>query len=92
VVVELPELESRQQRCGGPLGIDSCLRTYPLHLIESNLQGHFDEQCAVVECYQTVRPWPRPAVYCRISKDRTGTGLGVECQRGDCQALADRLG
>src|SRR2546426_865899 len=32
------------------------------------------------------------AVYCRISKDRTDAGLGVERQRGDCQGLADRLG
>jgi DNA invertase Pin-like site-specific DNA recombinase len=32
------------------------------------------------------------AIYCRISKDRTGAGLGVERQLGDCQALADCLG
>jgi site-specific DNA recombinase len=32
------------------------------------------------------------AVYCRISDDKTGEGLGVERQRQDCLALADRLG
>lgn len=34
----------------------------------------------------------RAAVYCRISEDRTGAGLGVERQREDCEALAGRLG
>jgi DNA invertase Pin-like site-specific DNA recombinase/DNA-binding XRE family transcriptional regulator len=34
----------------------------------------------------------RPAVYCRISKDIEGTGLGVERQRKECVALARRLG
>jgi len=34
-----------------------------------------------------------PAViYCRISMDRSGQGLGVEQQEADCRALADRLG
>ena len=34
-----------------------------------------------------------PAViYCRISLDRSGAGLGVEQQEHDCRALADRLG
>jgi site-specific DNA recombinase len=32
------------------------------------------------------------AIYCRISKDREGAGLGVERQRSDCEALAARLG
>lgn len=31
------------------------------------------------------------AIYCRISRDRTGAGLGVERQEQDCRALADRL-
>jgi site-specific DNA recombinase len=31
-------------------------------------------------------------IYCRISRDRDGTGLGVERQEADCRALADRLG
>lgn len=34
----------------------------------------------------------RAAIYCRISEDRTGAGLGVERQRQDCEALAERLG
>lgn len=34
----------------------------------------------------------RAAVYCRISQDREGAGLGVERQRADCRALADKLG
>jgi DNA invertase Pin-like site-specific DNA recombinase len=34
----------------------------------------------------------RAAIYCRISDDRTGQGLGVERQREDCQRLAERLG
>jgi site-specific DNA recombinase len=34
----------------------------------------------------------RAAIYCRISQDRAGAGLGVERQREDCEALADRLG
>jgi site-specific DNA recombinase len=32
------------------------------------------------------------AIYCRISKDREADGLGVERQRRDCEALAERLG
>lgn len=31
-------------------------------------------------------------IYARISQDREGAGLGVERQRQDCQALADKLG
>jgi site-specific DNA recombinase len=34
----------------------------------------------------------RAAVYCRISQDREGAGLGVERQETDCRALAERLG
>jgi len=34
----------------------------------------------------------RAAIYCRISQDRTGAGLGVERQREDCTALAQRNG
>jgi len=32
------------------------------------------------------------AIYCRISDDRTGKGLGVERQEAECRALAERLG
>jgi len=32
------------------------------------------------------------AIYCRISKDRLGAGLGVERQRQDCEELAEKLG
>lgn len=32
------------------------------------------------------------AIYCRISYDRTGEGLGVERQEQECRALAERLG
>lgn len=32
------------------------------------------------------------AVYVRISRDRTGAGLGVDRQEADCRELADRLG
>ena len=32
------------------------------------------------------------AIYCRISKDDAGTGLGVGRQRDDCLALAESLG
>ena len=32
------------------------------------------------------------AIYCRISRDRAGAGLGVERQESDCRALAERLG
>jgi len=34
----------------------------------------------------------RAVIYCRISQDRTGAGLGVERQRQDCEALAERNG
>ncbi|MEU2002001.1 recombinase family protein [Rhodococcus sp. NPDC019627] len=34
----------------------------------------------------------RVFIYCRISKDRTGAGLGVERQEADCRRLADSLG
>lgn len=34
----------------------------------------------------------RAAIYCRISADKTGAGLGVERQEQDCRELADRLG
>lgn len=32
------------------------------------------------------------AIYCRISRDRVGAGLGVDRQRTDCEELAARLG
>ncbi|MCY0906318.1 recombinase family protein [Arthrobacter sp. H14-L1] len=35
---------------------------------------------------------PRFAIYCRISRDRVGAGLGIERQLSDCQALATQLG
>ena len=31
-------------------------------------------------------------IYCRISQDRSGEGLGVERQEGDCRKLAEKLG
>ncbi|MFE2017557.1 recombinase family protein [Streptomyces sp. NPDC059499] len=34
----------------------------------------------------------RAVIYCRISQDRTGANLGVDRQREDCEALADRNG
>lgn len=34
----------------------------------------------------------RAAIYCRISQDRTGAGLGVARQREDCETLAERNG
>jgi site-specific DNA recombinase len=34
----------------------------------------------------------RAAIYCRISRDREGAGLGVERQEQDCRELAQRLG
>lgn len=34
----------------------------------------------------------RAIIYCRISRDREGAGLGVERQREDCDALAKQLG
>lgn len=33
----------------------------------------------------------RAVIYCRISQDRTGAGLGVDRQERDCRALAERL-
>lgn len=35
---------------------------------------------------------PAVGIYCRISRDREGAGLGVARQEEDCRALADRLG
>lgn len=37
-------------------------------------------------------PTRRALIYCRISQDRTGAGLGVDRQEIDCRALAERLG
>lgn len=34
----------------------------------------------------------RAIIYCRISRDREGAGLGVERQLEDCRALAEQLG
>lgn len=34
----------------------------------------------------------RAAIYCRISKDREGAGLGVQRQEQDCREVAQRLG
>jgi site-specific DNA recombinase len=34
----------------------------------------------------------KAAIYCRISDDRAGAGLGVERQRTDCVQLAAVLG
>lgn len=34
----------------------------------------------------------RAAIYCRISQDRTGEGLGVQRQEQDCRALCERNG
>jgi DNA invertase Pin-like site-specific DNA recombinase len=34
----------------------------------------------------------RAAIYCRISQDRNGDGLGVTRQEDGCRALSDRLG
>lgn len=34
----------------------------------------------------------RAAIYCRISKDREGAGLGVQRQEQDCRDVAQRLG
>lgn len=34
----------------------------------------------------------RASIYCRISKDREGAGLGVATQEADCRALAGTLG
>lgn len=37
-------------------------------------------------------PKRRAVIYCRISQDREGAGLGVERQLNDCTALARKLG
>lgn len=34
----------------------------------------------------------RAIIYCRISRDKEGAGLGIERQREDCEALAKQLG
>nr|MBA2695742.1 recombinase family protein [Actinomycetota bacterium] len=34
----------------------------------------------------------RTSIYSRISRDRTGAGLGVAAQSADCRALAESLG
>ena len=34
----------------------------------------------------------RTSIYCRISRDRVGAGLGVATQETDCRALAESLG
>jgi len=34
----------------------------------------------------------RAAIYCRISQDRAGAGLGVTRQQDDCRALCERRG
>lgn len=34
----------------------------------------------------------KAVIYCRISKDKTGAGLGVERQEEDCRKLAEKLG
>lgn len=31
-------------------------------------------------------------IYCRISRDKTGAGLGVDRQESDCRAMTERLG
>jgi DNA invertase Pin-like site-specific DNA recombinase len=41
---------------------------------------------------QTAGGRTRALIYCRISQDRTGGGLGVDRQREDCEALANRNG
>lgn len=40
----------------------------------------------------TIVTTQRAAIYCRISKDKVGAGLGVERQVADCRELAARLG
>lgn len=40
---------------------------------------------------QTAGGRTRAVIYCRISQDRTGAGLGVDRQREDCEALAARM-
>jgi DNA invertase Pin-like site-specific DNA recombinase len=34
----------------------------------------------------------RAGIYCRISRDKVGAGLGIARQESDCRVLADRLG
>lgn len=34
----------------------------------------------------------KAAIYCRISRDKEGGGLGVDRQEADCRAVAERLG
>jgi DNA invertase Pin-like site-specific DNA recombinase len=41
---------------------------------------------------QTGETRTRAVIYCRISQDRTGAGLGVDRQQQDCEALAERNG
>lgn len=41
---------------------------------------------------QTAGGRTRAVIYCRISQDRTGAGLGVDRQREDCEQLAERNG
>lgn len=41
---------------------------------------------------QTADARTRAVIYVRISQDRTGAGLGVDRQREDCEALAERMG
>lgn len=40
----------------------------------------------------TIHMSQRACIYCRISRDREGAGLGVDRQREDCLALAVQLG
>lgn len=40
----------------------------------------------------TIKGKTRAGLYCRISEDRVGAGLGVERQREDCARLAKQLG
>jgi 5-methylcytosine-specific restriction protein A len=53
-------------------------------------------RCATRVCQDvpmtTVTTTRRAALYCRISLDREGAGLGVARQEQDCRALAQRLG
>lgn len=41
---------------------------------------------------RALRSMRRAAIYCRISDDREGAGLGVARQDVDCREQADRLG
>jgi site-specific DNA recombinase len=40
----------------------------------------------------TTKPPTNAAIYCRISRDREGAGLGVARQETDCRDKADALG